>query len=448
MKHLKSIFILSLLSLVLISNNVQAKWWIFGQSQDEIEVLYLYLNKVSLEESRTKITLYRESLEEGMIHIRGEARVRTGQIGSVRISLDDKDSWHDARLSRDGAFSYDFRAEEGKTYIIYVEIMDTKGKTNDVDATRKEVLVSDRDMRALIQDVLSAMVEAYRDEDPQRFMNFVSEDFIGDEATLDRAVRKDFSAFDNIHLRFIMGTLASNEKGMIFVNLNFNRQLISSRSGESLSDRGTTQFVFQSDENGPKVYAMKNPLIFGLSEASEVATGAVVQTSNNPIIVVDDRGNASEKPFDEALRIISGEEDDADIESGTGIALSVPVGGHPPAGFNFADATVGPIGADFVITGHSGPVTAYGFLSPGALIRDLGMRSLNDVTEAPATGYLNHTPPHAPTAIDLIEGHTYAFQLPGPCYALLYIRSVSLVPPMGVDAMIDYKYRPDGSRGF
>ena len=384
-----------------------------------------------------------------MIHIRGKARVKTGQIGSVRITTDDKETWQDANLSRDGAFSYDFKAEQGTSYVLYIEIMDTRGKTNDVDATRKEVTLSDRNMRALIQEVLDAMVATYSDEDARRFMAFVSEDFTGDEATLDRALRKDFSAFDNIHLRFVMGTLASNDKGMISVSLNFNRQLISSKSGESLSDKGTTEFVFKLDEKGPKVYTMKNPLIFGLSEASEVATGTVMQTSNDPIIVVDDRGNAGKKPFDEALRIIGGEEeDDADIESGTGIILSIPAGGHPPAGFNFADAAVGIAEGDFVITGHSNPFTAYGFLSPGVLIKDLGSLSLNDVTEAPETGYLSYTPPHVPTAIDLIEGHTYAFQLPGSCYALLYVRSFSLVMPWGINAMIDYKYRSDGSRNF
>ena len=48
MKYIKVIAIVSFLSLIFLAGNAHAKWWIFGQSQDEIAIRYLYLNKVSL----------------------------------------------------------------------------------------------------------------------------------------------------------------------------------------------------------------------------------------------------------------------------------------------------------------------------------------------------------------------------------------------------------------
>ena len=102
-------------------------------------------------------------------------------------------------------------------------------------------------------------------------------------------------------------------------------------------------------------------------------------------------------------------------------------------------------GSDFVITGV--PSYAWGFITPGVTIKDVGSVSLNDVTEAPASGYTNGT--DGAGSLELYEGHTYAFKLPGPAYGLLYIRSVSGGGPgLDIRVVVDYKYRSDGSRDF
>ena len=446
MKYIQTVSI-AILMLALAAVPVQAKWWIFGQSEDEIIISYLYLNTISFDESTEQVTLYRETLQDGVLRIRGKARVGTGEIGGVRISTDGKVTWHEARLADNGAFDYAFTPEIGKTYSVFVEITDTRGRTNDAEETAKEVTVAEGSIRAQVEEVLNALIEAYCNEDARRFMTRVSEDFTGDDTTLDRAIRQDFTAFDNIDLRYVLGTIAVDNKGLIYVTLNFNRFLTSTRSGENLNDRGTTEFIFRLEDGGPRVYSMKNPLIFGLSDASEVATGTVFPASNDPIIVVDDRGNVEKKPFDEATRIMDGDDDDG-VESGNNIVLTIDISGHPPGGFDFVtgEVTAG-FGGAFAITGHTQPpIGAYGFLDPGVLIKDLGTVSLNDVSEAPASGYSDGTPPLV-QAIELHEGHTYAFQLPGPKYGLLYVRSVTAIQT-DITVIFDYKYQPDGSRNF
>ena len=449
MKQIK-IIAFSILLVALCAISAQAKWWIFGQSQDEIHINYLYLNKTSFDESTEKITLYEDTLEDNLVHVRGKATVKSGTIADVRVTVNDKETWQKASLSDDGAFSFSFSPEPDKTYVLYVEITDTRGKTNDVDETRREITLSNDNISAVIKAALDAMVEAYRNEDATKFMSYVSEDFAGDDTVLDRAVRRDFSAFDSIDLRYNLNTISMDGKGMVFVSLNYNRFLFSSKSGTSYNDKGTTEFVFQFGKQHPVVYSMKNPLIFGLSDAGEVATGTVVPAGNDPIIVVDDRGNVITKPFGEAIRLINNDADiDENVDFGNNIVLRSEA--HPPAGFDFSDGTTVVGDGDFVITGgDESPNYAYGFLDAGVLVKNLGMVSLNDVTEAPETGYADHTSGMGAGAVQLYEGHVYAFQIPGPKYGLLYVRSVSI--DFGVNfevtMRLDYKYRNDGSRKF
>ena len=157
----------------------------------------------------------------------------------------------------------------------------------------------------IIREVLDKMIAAYRNEEPSGFMKYVSDNFTGDATLLDRAIRKDFSAFDNIDLTYTLNNISSDPKGRIFVSINYNRKVISSKSGAMLTDRGTTEFIFSLEEGGPKVYSMKNPLIFGLSDASNVAQGTVMSSSNDPILVVYSTGKAATLPFRDALVVIN-----------------------------------------------------------------------------------------------------------------------------------------------
>jgi hypothetical protein len=274
-----------------ITNVAEAKWWIFGQSENEISTRYLYLNGVSYDELGDKVTVYRETLPEGRLVLRGKAGTTSSQVGVVQVSRDGKGTWQEAARSDDGTFEYGFKPEIGKSYLMYVKIMDTTGKSNDVEATRKEVTVSDQNISALVRKALNDLIAAYRAEDPRGFMNLVSPDFSADAAILDRAIRRDFTVFDNIDLRYTLNNVTSAGSGKVFVSLSFTRGVTSTRSGKTLTDTGSTEFVFSMEEKGPKVFSMKNPLIFGLSDAENVATGTV--PSSEPTITVASDGSVT-----------------------------------------------------------------------------------------------------------------------------------------------------------
>lgn len=470
-----------LLAVLLPCQPAGAKWWIFGQANDQVDLSYLYLNNLSYEESGPKLTLYKDLLPKGEVVLRGKARIRRGKIGQIRISIDDRQTWREARFSDNGGFEFHFRPEAGRTYVLFVEVSDTAGKTNDVEATRKELFISDSRTYQVVLEVLKELVDAYQAEDPVRFMARISEDFAGDATLLDRAVRQDFSAFDNIDLRVTLNSLAPDPSGKIYVSLTYSRFVISSRSGGTYSDRGVTEFIFAPGDQGPVVYAMKNPLIFGLSDAANVATGTVVQSGNEPCLLVDGRGNTAQVPFDLFVKLVGDdtltitsnpdgtttvETDDltvvvtddghvvgtqgggGTVESGTNILIRSE--GHPPVGFDFVAGEVAePPDAAFVIAGGDGDA-AWGFLEAGNVIRDMGVVDLDDLHEAPADGYHD-----ASQGYEFRSGHTYAFRLANGRYVLMEVKTVDVTYPAPgmpghptVLMRMDYKYQTDGSRNF
>lgn len=474
MKNILKVLLISMLVLNFVVT-AEAKWWIFGQSNEEVSINYLYLNKVSYDESGPKVTLYRETMDDGKVSITGKASVRKGTVGRVRITVNNKETWEKAKLSSNGSFEFSFIPELNKGYLIYIEVMDTAGKINDIEATRKEITVSEMNILDAVKKVLDSLIDAYKNENASSFMVNVSGDFAGDASTLDRAVRRDFLAFDNIDLRYTINNIASTSKGVL-VSLNYNRSLISARNGRSLSDRGSTEFTFKAGDDGIKLFSMKVPLIFGISDPLNVASGMVNAGSNAPTILVDQDGNAVVVSFQTAIKIFNsgdaikirenpdgtvtieagdiavvlnrdGTEKPAapsaadSVESDSNITIISR--GHPPGGFSFEDgeAQEGPgSNVDFMITGtcSSG---AYGFMHMGAVAADMGPVSLNTVREAPASSYA------LSDSVCFKQGNTYAFRTKTGKYGLMEVKSVSNDFPT-ITMKISYKYQKNGSRQF
>jgi hypothetical protein len=420
---------------MLCSPAAEAKWWIFGQSKDDVDFGYLYLNQVSYEELGGKATLYRETLPNGELVLRGKARSGRNQVGGVRVSLDGKATWQKATFKPSGEFEFRFRPEADRTYQLAVEVMDTTGKTNDVERTRKELTVSPQRVSDQARRVLDGLVAAYREENAAAFMQGVSPDFAGDAASLDRAIRKDFTAFDRIDLRYTLNNVVTDPAGRLFVAINFNRSVTSSRSGQTFTDQGSTEFVIQPGEQGGRVFSMKHPLIFGLSDAENVATGSVAGGADEAaLIAVDGQGNVG-----------VGQVSTANTEDGS-FTLNVSCVNFTCSypGFDFANQalTQGGVGDINLETNLFFPA-----FNQVVGWQVLGAVGINTVREAPASGYTAQGGPMFQVEPNL--GNTVALQLPSGKYALLEVVSYTDLDGNGsTRSTFRFKYQPDGSRKF
>lgn len=427
--------------LFLLAGTADAKWWIFGKAGEDVGLKYLYINDMSFDEKDAKITIYRDTLPDGMLHIRGQATAKRNKIGAVNITTDGKTSWQAATLSKDGTFIFSFKPKVNTAYDLYVEVLDTTGKNNKVDETHKLLTISDLNMMDEVKAVLDKMVEAYDNEKPMQFMTYVSPDFAGDDVVLERAIRKDFTAFDNINLRYTISTIASDPKGRIAVSILYDRSLISTKDGKSYRDKGTTQFVFEASSGTLKVWSMKVPLIFGLSDAANVATGATYIAGNTQIIIVDANGNTALKPFSEAIKII---QQDGEVSQEKSVTLRA-TSFNQFEGFIFADEertseTEGNnLIGDFALL-PEGPQMIVIFLHAGVTIAPMGDKKLSEITEAPDTGYMQFAQGR--------EGSSYAIKLTNNTYGAFEIVSITGGGGGSGTVLIKYKYQPNGSLVF
>lgn len=421
------ILIVALLSLTLSVNKAEAKWWIFGQANDEVNINYLYLNKGSYDESGSKLTLYKQNLAEGKIEIAGKASVPQGKIGAVWITKDNKQTWEKANLNTSGTFQYYFTPDADKEYDLYIKIIDTSGKTNIIDDTYKQIIVSDKDFSSAIRTSLSEMIKAYENEETNLFMTYVSPNFTGDESILNSAIRKDFNAFDLIKINYFINNISTSPDGKTFVSISYQRTVVSSKSGNTYSDNGNTELIFTNENGKQKIFSMKNPLIFGLSDAGNVATGTIQSPNNNPIILVDSSGNVDEKPFTQAINII---EDGADISSNTESGSETILVWER---FSFVSGSKVGAGGDILFEAPNIIITAD---TGGQAQKLTGITSLSSVTEVPASGYDWNLNPE--------QGSVYALTLGNGKYAIMKITSYTV----GTSMTFEYKYQPDGSRNF
>jgi len=288
------------------------------------------------------------------------------------------------------------------------------------------------------------MIRAYSSENLSQFMAYISEDFAADKSILDRAVMHDFSAFKNIELRYTFNNVTNDPHGGISVSITFTRTVTSALTGQLFSDGGMTEFVFKLEGDGYKVYSMKMPLIFGLSDAANVATGVVNSAANNiaNAISVDAGGNIGTGPIAGGL---GGGAAMGSASAGAQITMTYNNTTNFMSwwfnSFTFSNGAitkdswgVAAISGDFAIFGDDHHLNT----GPGVGYLDLGVASLTAVTTVPSS-WSSYSMAFGESA-DVEKGHVYIFKLAdGTSYGAIQI--INATVPV---TTLRYKYSASG----
>lgn len=290
----------------------------------------------------------------------------------------------------------------------------------------------------MVRDTLTALATAYEQKDLRAFMNLVSPDFAGDDFLLYRAVRRDFRFFDNIDLRLDVDGFAIDRKGRAQVTVKYNRSVIANKDSRSYKDSGLTQMTYQSDAGQIKLYDMKFPLIFGLSEGLQVASGVVRTTETSNVLVVDRRGNVNVVPFREALEAANNNSVVRGITSLRADATGMD-------NWSFADNRKSrsmTLQGDFAIESFLMFKAGTKWLK---LPASTDFASLTQVPNPATTTYNTTTiTPGSP-----VIGDVYALQLASGKFAVIEIRDYQASAVGGSwTAVVRYQYQPSGSRNF
>lgn len=415
---------------LVITPSLYAKWWIFGGGEEEVGFDYLHINALSFDDVNKEAVLLKESLDKGYLHVRGKARTGKNPVGAITVSLDGAKTWQKAKFEKDGGFDFSFQPDLSQTYDIYVKVIDTAGKANELEDAHVKVSFSDVDFYALIGETLNKLKTYYEQEDDINFMRYVSRDFEGDDMTLERALRKDFSALENIRLDFTLNNVAMTGN-KYYASISFNRTVMTSSTGTTYSDRGVTEFTFAVGEKGAMLLSMKNPLIFGLTYAADIASGTTASAQNNDFFLsVSDSGAVIKK----SLAAITNDMNSNDyITSGT---FFLEASCMPPCnnadGFNFSNDEKTTLITSSEVYKESNLLWG----NAGAQVQNLGAIGITGIT-VPDMGYGGNT--NIDTINDVI-----AVKLANNTYAVLRITNIA-----AGRVYFDYKYNPsNGVRTF
>ena len=422
--------LLTLITVLLLISapSLEAKWWIFGGGEEEVGFDYININALSFDDVNKEAILLKESLDKGYLHVRGKAHSGQNPVGAITVSLDGAKTWQKAKFEKDGGFDFAFEPDLTQTYDIYVKVIDTAGKSNEIEDAHVKVSFSDMDFYALIGETLNKLKTYYEQEDDVNFMRYVSRDFEGDDMTLERALRKDFSALEDIRLDFTLNNVAMSGN-KYYASISFNRSVMSSSTGTSYSDRGVTEFTFSVGEKGAMLLSMKNPLIFGLTYAADIASGTTSSAQNSQTYLsVSDSGSVSQR----SLAAIASDDGSNDYMTSGLFVLNFSFDG-----FNFSnnEKTTVLIESE-VYKESSGGSLLWG--NSGVKVKGLGGSfGFNGVT-LPDDIIDNNV------QIDTMNvGDIIGIKLPNNTYAILRIASIA-----GSTFSFDYKYNSNGSKTF
>jgi len=138
------------------------KWWYFWRrGRRRLAFDYININALSFDDVNKEAVLLKESLDKGYLHIRGKARTGQNPVGAITVSLDGAKTWQKAKFEKDGGFDFSFEPDFTQTYDIYAKVIDTAGKSNEIEDAHVKVSFSDLDFYALIGETLNKLKTYY-----------------------------------------------------------------------------------------------------------------------------------------------------------------------------------------------------------------------------------------------------------------------------------------------
>ncbi|WP_374327783.1 hypothetical protein [Azonexus sp.] len=281
-------FLHGILALLLfaLAQSASAQWWRFGSDSGQPVFSDLLFNNVSALRVDRSLQFSPEDLDQHKIAVRGRAEVGQGKIGRVEASLDDGANWTAIPVGERGLFAFEFVPEIERAYRFKIRALSTTGQSSDEAEHAFEFKVVKEDNRALAKAAFQQLLERYMARDRSGFMGLVSREFLGNETALDSAISNDFRFFDSIRIEpTIQRMAASDNRWTIY--FNFRRQVRSVRSGTMFKDQAMTSVTLIRDGDGYKLQELAAPLIFGVSDPSNVATYLTGESVGRNILTLD-----------------------------------------------------------------------------------------------------------------------------------------------------------------
>jgi len=118
-----------------------------------------------------------------------------------------------------------------------------------------------------VRETLDGMVEAYTGKNARQFMSFVAENYMGDDSLLERRIRRDFSKFLDMDIRYTLNNVTTDSRNEnISVAVSFTRSYTDVKTTKRINKNGSAAFIFRMVDGSPKLLDMKRPSMFGVGK--------------------------------------------------------------------------------------------------------------------------------------------------------------------------------------
>lgn len=118
--------------------------------------------------------------------------------------------------------------------------------------------------QAVVRESLDQLVAAYEAKNGRDFMALVSESYTGDASQLDSTIRRQFSRFTNMSIRYTFNNVTFDGKGKLFAAVTYTKGYTDVKSGKQEKRQGQTSLVFTLENGACLLYTMNRPALFGL----------------------------------------------------------------------------------------------------------------------------------------------------------------------------------------
>ena len=443
--------LLGVIAVLALSSPAAGQWWRFGADAGTPFFTDLLFNNIDAINVDRNLRISADDLDAGSVRVRGRVEADRGVIGRVESSLDGGLNWQEIPFNERGLFAFEFRPDIERDYRFMIRAFSTTGQVSDELDHSFVFRVVREDTRALARKVFEEIIRLYSARDRARFMSYVSSRFTGNAVALDSALSSDFSLFDSIRITPNIQSMGEfNGKWNIY--FSFNRQLRSARTGETFRDRANTSLTLIREGESYRLYELATPLIFGLSDPSEVATSDTLDRGTDEIIEVDEDGEIKIVTPDDSEEL-----DDPDSDPAPGIPHNIREGsvdlsvqvyadgsgiGHGEA-YSLFDYTKKGIYATMTFGNELGSFVVFGDEVEAGEI--LGSGPISSVTSVPAEmGFLGEDS-------EPEEGRLYALKLIDGTYAVLQLSDVLINDDEGgiFETMtFQYRHQRNGTPNF
>lgn len=123
------------------------------------------------------------------------------------------------------------------------------------------------EIQTAVREALDGMVDAYTGKNARQFMSFVAEDYAGDNTLLDRRIRRDFSKFTAMDLRYTLNNVTIDSRNEnVSVAVTFTRSYTDVKTSNRINKNGSAVLIFRMVDGKPKLRNMKRPSMFGVGK--------------------------------------------------------------------------------------------------------------------------------------------------------------------------------------